>query len=408
MRAPLAQHRVAQAVRAGPSPRPARRSRARAARRTRAASGTRTRPRAGPPTAARRPAASVTAIDGWIEAVTPSAAKRGMSSGCRHCACSIRGRIGIAHRRKRVERVAVRDGRRSRARPPARPRPSRRATISSNCVAARDLHAAAVEQASGARAERAVHVRLDVVGAVVEPRRGQRLPDAERQLAGAGLAYTSREPISPSLQWIAVTPRAAATGSAARVASTSSACVGSVKRSRNDHAASSRRTPASRSTSPPGRSRSPPACASAAEFSHSLCQSCASSAVGTSPVTASSAASDGSQPSAVQPKPRSQRPGRDVGDRAGDRARGSRRASRARCSSRRMVAHVGKCTWLSVKPGSRQPPREVDRSRAGGSSSSAAIRSPSTTSDRASGRAGSIVRTVPPRKTVVIARRARP
>ena len=46
------------------------------------------------------------------------------------------------------------------------------------------------------------------------------------------------------MQWIAVTPRAAATGSAARVASTSSSCVGSVKRSRNDHAASSRRTPA--------------------------------------------------------------------------------------------------------------------------------------------------------------------
>ena len=52
--------------------------------------------------------ASVTAIDGWIDAVTPSCAKRGMSSGCRHCACSIRGRMasGTASKTSSASRLA--------------------------------------------------------------------------------------------------------------------------------------------------------------------------------------------------------------------------------------------------------------------------------------------------------------
>ena len=50
----------------------------------------------------------MTAIEGWIEAVTPSSAKRGMSSGCRHWACSIRGRIasGTAANASSASRLA--------------------------------------------------------------------------------------------------------------------------------------------------------------------------------------------------------------------------------------------------------------------------------------------------------------
>src|ERR687895_425321 len=58
-----------------------------------------------------------------------------------------------------------------------------------------------------------------------------------RKVRSEMAAKTASEPITPSLSWIAVTPRAAATGSAARVASTSSACEACVKRSRNAHAA---------------------------------------------------------------------------------------------------------------------------------------------------------------------------
>jgi hypothetical protein len=53
-------------------------------------------------------ASEPSAIEGWIDAVTPSAAKRGMSSGCRHCACSMRGRIacGTAANASSASRLA--------------------------------------------------------------------------------------------------------------------------------------------------------------------------------------------------------------------------------------------------------------------------------------------------------------
>ena len=71
-----------------------------------------------------------TAIAGWIEAVTPSAAKRGRSSGATHCACSIRWRRPrcatrrASPRRRRARRAPP--GRRSRA-----PRRGRRAAAAS-------------------------------------------------------------------------------------------------------------------------------------------------------------------------------------------------------------------------------------------------------------------------------------
>ena len=95
-------------------------------------------------------------------------------------------------------------------------------------------------------------------------------------------------------------------------------------------------------------------------------------------MTASSASSDGSKP--VQPNPRSQRPRGTRGAASATRASTSSRVP-CSCSSRRVSAQVGKCTCASVKPGSTQPPSRSIRRAPAGDSSSATIRSPSTTSD---------------------------
>ena len=81
-------------------------------------------------------------------------------------------------------------------------------------------------------------------------------------------------PSQPSLSWTHVTPRAFASFTPARIASTYSASGILRYRSLKRQAASSRSTPVgspfvSRSTTPPSTSRSPPASASAEELSQS-------------------------------------------------------------------------------------------------------------------------------------------
>ena len=177
--------------------------------------------------------------------------------------------------------------------------------------------------------------------------------------------------------------------------------------SRNRHAASSRRTPvgsppASRSTTPPGVSRSPFARASAAELSQSECESRASRAAGTSPVTASRSSRVGSAPQSAprQPRPRSQPPGGTLPSPARTSASASSsEGMSSRRTSLRATAHVGKCTCASLKPGTTQrPPRSTRSGLASARSCTPtppAISSPAIASARATGSAGSRVRIVP-------------
>ena len=186
----------------GRAPRPARRSRSRRARPSRAASGTHTCPSSLSP---QKRSARSRSDGAWLncaETATPSSAKRGTSSGARHCACSIRCRRParcqtLARPLERVERLAVRAvADRVHADGPARLGAC--ADDLGELLAARDLHAAAVEHPRGLRAERAVHEDLQVADAqqrraeaAAERERAQRrqplvrhrLPDAQREAA---------------------------------------------------------------------------------------------------------------------------------------------------------------------------------------------------------------------------------
>ena len=130
-------------------------------------------------------------------------------------------------------------GRRSRARRRANPRRAPARTISASSSPARDLDAGAVEHPRRLRAERPVHEDLQVADpeeVVAEPRAEaelleppevvvrERLPDAQREraLRRRGAARSAVRPSQPSLSWTAVTPRAAATFSPSRIASTNS------------------------------------------------------------------------------------------------------------------------------------------------------------------------------------------
>ena len=192
---------AADARAAGRAPRSARPSRSRARRPSRAASGRRTarcraRPRSGRRGRGRR-ARGVNCT----EAATPSSAKRGTSSGASSCACSIRWRRPSGCQTSRVASKASSASRfaRSPIAWTATGKPARAAArmYSSNCLAARDLDAGAVEHPRGLRAERAVHERLQVADAQERRRRGplrtstcasspaksvrQRLPDAQAE-----------------------------------------------------------------------------------------------------------------------------------------------------------------------------------------------------------------------------------
>ena len=103
-------------------------------------------------------------------------------------------------------------------------------------LAARDLHAASVEEQRGLRAERPVHEDLEVTEReqVVAEARAQaelvrmldaigrdRLPHAQRERRGVREALPETErPSQPSLSWTAVTPREAARRTPSRIAST--------------------------------------------------------------------------------------------------------------------------------------------------------------------------------------------
>src|SRR3954452_23112473 len=227
--------------------------------------------------------------------------------------------------------------------------------------------------------------------------------------ASRSVANSSGAPRPPSLSCTPVTPTAAAAGSAARIAASASARLASAWVSKNRHADSSRRIPVgsppgSFSTTPPGTASSS-ATSSAAELTHSEWPSCARSAIFTPGAIASSAWRVGlsAHSSSRQPRPRSQPPGGTCAGATRSSASASERQPNRR-SSRRASAQLGKCTCESTSPGSTQPPpRSIRRAPAGasaGSSSTAAIRSPSSTSAAASGRAGSSVRTTPPVRTL--------
>ena len=141
------------------------------------------------------------------------------------------------------------------------------------------------------RPQRAVHEGLEIaetqpvvaeaggepeVGELVQAVVRDRLPDAQVKLSSSASRCQSRgiDASQPSLSWIAVTPREAASRRPVRIASRYSSSVVSTYRSLNCQAASSRRTPvgsprSSSSTTPPVTWRSPFARASAAEFSQS-------------------------------------------------------------------------------------------------------------------------------------------
>ncbi len=141
------------------------------------------------------------ACENCTEQAIPSSAKRGRSSGVRHCACSIRWRRplrlpGVARRLERVERVPVRlvADRVDADRPAAL---GAAPDDLLELLAAGDLDAGAVGQQRGLRAERAVHEALQVAdpqvlvaeaGAERERARGvellvrDRAPDAQREV----------------------------------------------------------------------------------------------------------------------------------------------------------------------------------------------------------------------------------
>ena len=294
-------------------------------------------------------------------------------------------------------------------------------------VLARDLDAGAVEKSRRLRPESAVHERLDVADAevvvpeprgeadlrdLVQLRRWERLPDADRQPFLARSAWKrGSAPSQPSLSWMAVTPREAASRSAGRISSShsSSAIAARTRSRRNSQADSSRRTPvgspdSSRSTTPPGTLRSPSPRASAAELSQSEWPSRAMSATGESGATASRSclvgSTGGDQSPLRQPLPR-------IHDPRPTRAAPS--ATRATASSSVAVSlswisfcasdQRRKCTCESVKPGRTQRPPRSTRSGLASAVSCAptppAIRSPAIASAAASGRVGSIVRMTP-------------
>ena len=229
------------------------------------------------------------------EQAMPSSAKRPMSSGARHWACSMRCRSpsgcpGVACRLERVERLAVGPvADRVHRHGPARCGAG--ADDLGQLLAARDHDARPVEQPRRLRPERAVHERLQVAEpqeVVAEAGRsrssassrtfscGQRLPDPQREpfpLVDAtedGRARRASRPCRGSRRRRGCSRSAIPT----RVAFTHSSSETVTNRSRNCHADSSRRTPvgapsSSRSTTPPGTWRSPSASASAAVLSQS-------------------------------------------------------------------------------------------------------------------------------------------
>ena len=281
-------------------------------------------------------------------------------------------------------------GRRSRApRPGTPPRPPRRTIAASSSP----LVICTPEPSSsqrGLRAERPVHEHLQVAEPQqpaaeprAQPERAQlgellvrhRLPDAQRQraarprAAATARARRGRRPCrAPPSR-----PRAAASFSPRRIASTYSSAEARRCRAWKRHADSSRRTPvgsprASRSTTPPATSRSPPASASAAELSQSEWPSFATIAAGhvarhlveqllrrlaAAPVAAAPAA-----PAQHAARGRARRRGCGRAPRRATRCRrGSPAAARA--------PSVGKCTCASLKPGQHDAPAEVDDVRRG-------------------------------------------
>ena len=212
----------------------------------------------------------------------------------------------VLGRLEAVERLAVGEvaDRVDRHRHPRRSAAAR--TAAGEPVGPHQPHPAAAEQQRGARAERAVHEHLHVAAARGDRRSGRTATRAASARRRRGARRTPRA-------------RRARRPCRARRSRPRRARRGAPPAPRRASPAARRPRRRRRSPTPPARAAGSPiprasaralAIRSAAEFTHSVCPSCARSAVGTSPVTASSAASVGRSPSGQsssrQPRPRSQ------------------------------------------------------------------------------------------------------